>query len=200
METVTGSWLSQLRAQLETKSTRLFARFRSYCSWHALNPLNWSTRTIKVVTATFFTIMLPIYLFIGFMPAPPADAINYPVLSIPSINLDTPVAAVELVDHQLVAPATIAGVYHAAPHKLFLLGHSTTVFQNLHRARLDDQITYDGQTYQITNIITLRKADIDMRALLSVEASDTIVIMTCAGELLDNQDATHRLIVTARAI
>jgi hypothetical protein len=26
---------------------------------------------------------------------------------------------------------------------------------------------------------------------------DTLVLMTCAGELLDNGDATHRLIITA---
>lgn len=177
-----------------------WSSLRSYFSWQALNPLNWSARTVKVVTAAFFTIMLPIYLFIGFLPSTPADALDYPHLSIPSISLDTPVATVELIDHQLTAPATIAGVYRAAPHKLFLLGHSTTVFRDLHRAELGNEFTYDGQTFRITHITTIPKAEISMSTLLKAEEHDTIVIMTCAGELLANQDATHRLIITAIAV
>lgn len=191
---------------MKTTISNFFARLysalrqaRNYFSWHALNPLNWSTRTVKVFVAAFFTIMLPIYLLIGFMPAVPADALNYPRLHIPSIQLDTPVATVELVDHQLTAPATIAGAYYAAPHKVFLLGHSTTVFRQLEHVQLGDHVEYDGQTYHIVQMDTPRKETISMKHLLKAETQDTIVIMTCAGELLENQDATHRLIITAVA-
>ena len=38
---------------------------------------------------------------------------------------------------------------------------------------------------------------IDMDKLLKTSRQDTVVIMTCAGKLLDGGDATHRLIITA---
>jgi sortase (surface protein transpeptidase) len=37
-----------------------------------------------------------------------------------------------------------------------------------------------------------------MKELLKAEDTDTLVLMTCAGELMSNNDATHRLIVTAK--
>ena len=39
-----------------------------------------------------------------------------------------------------------------------------------------------------------------MEEILSPAETNTIIIMTCAGEPLPGQDATHRLIVTATAI
>ena len=39
-----------------------------------------------------------------------------------------------------------------------------------------------------------------MTEILKREEKDTIVIMTCAGELLDGGDATHRFMVTAVAL
>ena len=66
--------------------------------------------------------------------------------------------------------------------------------------KIYDQFTYESKTYQVTNLAILEKANIDMREILAPADQETIVIMTCAGTPLANQDATHRLIVTATAI
>ena len=162
-----------------------------------LNPLFWSKRTIRVFVVAFFTIMLPIYLYIGFQPASSLDLGDYPILDIPSIDLSTPVAEVFLENRELVAPTTIAGIYHANPNKLFIIGHSSTVFKNLHQILAGDVFVYDSQTYKVSASIIVEKSAINMQELLSEAPEKTIIIMTCAGESLPNQDATHRLIITA---
>lgn len=172
-------------------------RLKSYCSWDNLNPLNWSNSEIKMFLISFFAIMLPIYIFIGLQPVPIADAASLPKLSIDSINLETPVTTSELVNRELTVPDRIAGIYTNAENKLFILGHSSTVFKNLEQVQLQDTITYNDTSYTITNIETLAKSDISMLEILKPEAEETLVIMTCAGTPLPNQDATHRLIVTA---
>lgn len=170
-----------------------------FFSLRNLNPLNWSRRATRVFFAGFFLIMLPIYLFIGFQPSLPAEAANYPTLEISSIKLRTPVAPLELVDHQLIAPATIAGSYSQAERKTLIIGHSSTVFETLAKIKMHDTFVYDGQTYRVVNITTEAKADISMSDVLAPAAEDTIIIMTCAGDPLPDQDATHRLLVTAVA-
>ncbi len=176
---------------------RLLKRFRSYCTWENLNPLNWNNSEIKMFLGAFFAIMLPIYIFIGLQPVPTADAASLPKLEIASIGLSTPVETVTLTDRQLIAPDKIAGVYTSAEHKIFILGHSSTVFKKLHQVQVGDTFAYDNVSYRITTIQTLPKSDIDMNEILQAEDRDTIIIMTCAGDPLPNQDATHRLIITA---
>ncbi len=171
-------------------------KFRKYWSWHNLNPLNWSALEVKWFLASFFIIMLPVFFWIGFQPIP-VDAASLPQLQIPSINLETPVTSVQLIDHQLEVPATIAGIYTQAENKLFILGHSSTVFKNLSSVQVGSTLSYDHKTYQIIKTTVVPKADISMRQILQAEAEETIIIMTCAGEPLPHQDATHRLIVTA---
>lgn len=163
-----------------------------------LNPFCWPPRLVKVLAVTFFMIMIPIYLFIGLQPTPLVDAASYPALEIPAINLKTPVASVELIDRQLAVPATIAGVYQPFENKLFIIGHSSTVFQNLDQLEVGQAFSYNGQHFLVTDRIILEKSAISMNALLSDAPDKTIIIMTCAGEPLPNQDATHRLIVTAK--
>lgn len=175
--------------------TRL-RNWRDYWSWHNLNPLNWSIREIEFFLGAFFAIMAPVFLFIGFQPAP-VDATGYPTLAIPSINLETPVTTVELVDRELIAPATIAGIYTPHNTKQFIIGHSSTVFKNLHQTQVDDTFIYNNKTYKITKMETLPKSNIDMSVILQEEPINTIIIMTCAGTPLPHQDATHRLIITA---
>lgn len=173
-------------------------RFKSCCSWENLNPLNWSNSEIKLFLGAFFAIMLPIYIFIGLQPIPIASADSLPHLTINSISLTTPVATVTLTDkHELIAPATIAGVYEAAENKLFIIGHSSTVFAKLDRAKVGDIITYDQHSYTIRELQTLQKSDINMSQILEATPQPTLIIMTCAGIPLPNQDATHRLIITA---
>lgn len=160
-------------------------------------PSNWSERFWRVLAVAFFVIALPIYVFIGFQPATDVEAKNYPQLEIPSIDLQTPVKNLELVNHQLETPASIAGSYSQNPHKTLLIGHSSTVFNNLQNVQLADRITYDEGSYDVTRIETVAKENIDMTELLAASTDDILVIMTCAGEPLPDQDATHRLIVYA---
>lgn len=159
----------------------------------------WSQRYIKIVLAAIALIVLPIYLYIGMQPAVSLDFSSYPVLEIDTIGLATPVAPVELKDHQLTAPDTIAGVYQQQTNKRLIIGHSSTVFQKLSGVAPGDHFTYDESEYIVTTVKTLAKSEIAMSEILAAETKDTIIIMTCAGESLPNQDATHRLLVTAVA-
>ena len=150
----------------------------------------------KIVTL-FYTVAVTTYLILGFQPA---EATHYEIsgeLNIPSINLASDVTTLELENHRLNTPDTIVGSYTKYDSKIFLIGHSTTVFKNLNQVTPGSTIYYNGKTYQITDIKTLAKSEIDMNILLAPEAHNTLVIMTCAGEILANQDATHRFIVTA---
>ena len=168
--------------------------------WYYLNPLRWSRRAIRVFAVGFFVIMLPIYVFIGLQPASVTEALEYHTLVIDSIHLSAPVTEITMNDRKLNAPANIAGIYHSAAHKHFIIGHSATVFKTLHNTSLSDHLTYDGQEYRVTNIEILEKSSVDMFEILKPTEIDTIIIMTCAGDPLPNQDATHRLIITATAI
>ena len=188
--------------EVMSKKRHFWSRWVSYSALvqlRNLNPLNWSQRATRVFFAGFFLIMLPVYIFIGLQPALPAEAANYPTLQIESINLDTPVAPLELADRQLIAPATIAGSYSRAEHKTLIIGHSSTVFSKLERVQNGETFTFNGRVYRITEITTEAKADISMSAILAAAEQDTIIIMTCAGEPLPGQDATHRLLITAVA-
>lgn len=186
------------------KFKRFFATYCRRCwqffvtYYHYLNPFCWSKRLVKVLTTTFFMIMLPIYLFIGLQPAPLVDAASYPSLEIPAIHLKTPVASVELIDRQLAVPATIAGIYQPFANKLFIIGHSSTVFRNLDQLEIGQTFSYDGGQFIITDRKILEKSTISMNEILSDTPEKTIIIMTCAGESLPDQDATHRLIITAK--
>ncbi len=185
------------RANQNQKSLSLACGSHKIRSGLRLNPLRWSGRTLRVFFVTLFMILAPFYFFSGIQPVSSIEAASYPELSIPNINLTTPVAPLEMTERQLIAPATIAGSYSQAENKQFIIGHSSTVFQNLNQSALYQHIYYNDTEYTITSIETLVKADIDMDAILAAADTDTLVIMTCAGTPLPNQDATHRLIVTA---
>ena len=51
--------------------------------------------------------------------------------------------------------------------------------------------------YHVKSIIVKDKGMISMSEVLKAEDQKTLVLMTCAGDYLNNGDATHRLIVTA---
>lgn len=175
-------------------------KLKPYWSWENLNPLNWENSEIKMFLMSFFAIMLPIYIFIGLQPAPIANASDLPQLSIPSIDLETPVTAVNLVNHEFIVPEYIAGFYTQAENKIFLMGHSSTIFKKLDRVKVGETFTYNNTTYRIRNIETLPKSEISMTKILQAEEQETVIIMTCAGTPLPNRDATHRLIISATKI
>lgn len=164
------------------------------------DPFCWSKRTIRVTTVAFFLIFLPLYIFVGMEAASSVDYARFPTLAIPEIDLETPVVTLELQDRQLIAPATVAGSYSQNPNKTLIIGHASTVFQHLNQLNQTDRLRYDNREYQIQTIETFEKTDVNMRQVLAPANTDTIIIMTCAGQPLPNQDATHRLIVTATLI
>lgn len=164
------------------------------------NPFVWSERLIKIITTVFFAITVPVYLFIGLQPATAVDPaeLNYASLNITGINLKTPVQPLSLSDnHELIAPATIAGSFSNHQNKTLIIGHSSTVFKQLNQAKIDNQIIYANSSYTITDITTVEKTKINMNHLLSAANQPTIILMTCAGEPLGGQDYSHRLIITA---
>lgn len=167
---------------------------------HIFNPFSWSVRTVKVVFSAFFMIALPIYLYAGFQSTSHVEAVSYPILEIPSINLSTPVEPLTLDNHELISPATIAGSYQRFENKLFIIGHASTVLQDLDQIQEGDFITYGDDTYQVFLTETIVKSDIDMSSVIGNTPTPVMIIMTCAGTPLPGQDATHRLLVYASKI
>ncbi len=154
----------------------------------------------KYIFVALYFVCFVLFLVIGLRPTFVALATDYDLTGkvlIPSIGLTSDVARLSLTNGKLDTPDTIVGSYQKNPHKIFLFGHSSTVFNDLHLVQLGEQILYNGATYQISNIVIVEKSEIKMNKLLQETPRDTLVIMTCAGELLEGGDATHRLLVTA---
>lgn len=142
-------------------------------------------------------IAVPAFIIIGLQPAGAADTTNLPQLSIPSISLTTPVEQSQLVNRELTVPDRNAAFYSEDPSKILLIGHSATVFSNLKNLQIGDEITYNKDLYHVTNIEQKNKHIINMKDILTPVSKQTIILMTCAGEPLGNNDYTHRLIITA---
>ena len=151
----------------------------------------------KVLIVGYF-VVLAAYLWIGFRPAEAAN--NYDIaaeLSIPSIGLVSDVTELSVNDGKLDTPDTIVGSYTRAQNKTLLIGHSSTVFQNLINVKIGDEIIYGGESYIVTVERLTVKADVNMSEILAPAEEDTIIIMTCDGMMLGGGDATHRFMVTA---
>ncbi|MBO7664904.1 sortase, partial [Candidatus Saccharibacteria bacterium] len=90
----------------------------------------------------------------------------------------------------------IVGSYTQAWNKTLLIGHASTVFADLNLVTVGETVKYDGKEYVISEIALFQKEAVEMDKVLAGAEKDTIIIMTCAGELYGT-DASHRLIVTA---
>lgn len=152
----------------------------------------------RVMFLSIYALMFVVYIIIGLQPA---EASHYYEVSgrldIPSIQLDSDVTALELQEHSLDTPDTIVGSYSQSQNKTLLIGHSTTVFRDLDKVKIGDDVLYNELAYRVNSIEVAQKSEINMTRLLSDSDIDTLVIMTCAGTLLNDGDATHRLIITA---
>ena len=151
----------------------------------------------RIVFIGLYVLAFLVYIIIGLNTV---AAVQYEVsgqLTIPSIDLYSDVTNLEYNGQKLETPDTIVGSYSQAKNKTLLIGHSTTVFSNLNQIELGASIEYNGQAYRVIAIDMMPKDEISMQKLLTGAEHDTIVVMTCAGELFDNGDATHRLIITA---
>ena len=142
--------------------------------------------------------ILPVYILIGLQPATATSGIaSSQNLNIPSLQISSPVQQLTLEDNRLNTPDTIVGSYQQSPSTTLLIGHSSTVFQNLAQAQIGQSLQYGGETYLISGIATLAKSDISMRQVLKGRSQPTLILMTCAGEPTGDQDYSHRLMITA---
>ncbi|MBR2840179.1 sortase [Candidatus Saccharibacteria bacterium] len=144
-----------------------------------------------------YVLFFGIYIIVGLQPVQATNYVKSAELEIPSIGLVSDVAETELKEYKLETPDEIVGSFTKAENKTLLIGHSTTVFQNLDEVKLGDEIIYDGKVYTVKKTVWSVKERVHMGELIKREKEDTLVIMTCAGEMLRNGDATHRLIITA---
>ncbi len=128
--------------------------------------------------------------------APAAPANTAGRLYIPSIGLNTPVQTVRLQNHDIPVPATIAGAYSQATNKTLLVGHTPGVFTNLKYLRAGQTFSYNNHTYRIQSVQNLAYAEVNMASILASAAQETVVLMTCAGQIYGTT-ATHRLVIVA---
>lgn len=161
-------------------------------------------RFFKLVFSLLYLILTPILIYQAINQFSYAIEINSATshLKIPTINLSTPVKIVHRTTTSIDVPDHIAGLYQKTNHLKLILGHSSTIFTNLHQVNLNDTINLDQTTYIITDKKTLEKSAIDMKQLLAPDPNSptTLILMTCAGTLIADQDYTHRLIITAQKI
>ena len=151
----------------------------------------------KVVFTVLYFVCFVAYLVVNLRTV---EAKAYDVatnLMIPSIGLSSDVTELTLVDGELKTPDTIVGSYRRAANKTLLIGHSSTIFQELNKVDVGDKIFYDGTIYYIVGAETIEKSEVNMGAVLAKAPRQTLVVMTCAGQDLGGGDATHRLLVTA---
>ena len=137
-----------------------------------------------------------IWLFVGLQPA---EAKTYDIsneLQIPSIVLTSDVTNLKLENGELKTPENLVGSYTRGGTTL-LIGHSTTVFQNLQDVKIGDEVDFGDSVYNIYSTETVAKSDISMNQLLESSDEPQLILMTCAGELYDNGDSTERLIIKA---
>lgn len=158
---------------------------------------SWDAR--KIVVVGYFALLL-VYLLIGLTPARAAEYEAATEMRISKIGLVTDVVPMQIERGVLTTPDSVVGSYSRALNKTFLVGHSSDVFSGLELVEVGDEIVYDLVSYTVKKVEVLKKSEINMDLLLLPEYKDTIVVMTCAGEMLSGGDATHRLIITAEAL
>ena len=153
----------------------------------------------RKIVIPLYAVCFVVYLIFGLTPTS-AGATYYEIsgnLEIPAIDLNSDVTTLNIEDHQLKTPRTIGGSYSRSENKTLLIGHSSTVFSKLDQIWVGDIVNYNGYSYLVKDIIVDKKENINMRELLRAAETDTLIIMTCAGNDLEDGDATHRLIITA---
>lgn len=143
-----------------------------------------------------FVLIFGVYIWFGLQPAEAAHT-RRPSLSIPALGIESDVVETEIINGKLEVPSTLAASYSRNENKTLIYGHSTSVFEKLDNINIGDAIVYNDRTYHVTDITVVKKEDINMYEILSYEDEETIVLMTCDGELYDGGGASHRLIVTA---
>ena len=154
----------------------------------------------------FYSVFIPSFLYFGLTEVSSSatyaaeSATASESLKIPALDLSAPVTVIQKQGADLISPDQIAGVYHSAQNKSFIIGHSSTIFKDLKNLKEDNEIIYNNAAYKITSIRTLAKSEISMPEILKPEDTPTVVLMTCAGTSLGGHDYSHRIIVTATKV
>ena len=151
----------------------------------------------RYVFIGLFCFCLLVYIVVGLQPAGAAGYQISGEFFVPKIGLKSDVTTLDMHDRKLDTPDDIVGSFSQHPNKTLLIGHSTTVFRDLGMIRLGDSLVYNGESYSVEKIEVATKDRIKMGELLKDTDDKTIVVMTCAGRLLGDGEATHRLIITA---
>ncbi len=152
-----------------------------------------------------YALLVPVYFAVGFQPGFSGKVSAYArevqsasgLLEIPSISLSAPVSRVELAGRKLSVPNYIVGKYQSYENKVLLMGHSSTVFADLSKIQAGNEISYDGQVFEVVSKEVREKSEISMKEILRDEEKLTLTLMTCFGEHISGQDYSHRLIVNA---
>ncbi len=158
-------------------------------------PINF--RRMVVV---FFAVFLSIYFIHGFKPS--AEATHYEKsgdIFIPAIGLSSDVTSLKLENHRLNTPNTIVGSFSQNENTILLIGHVSTIFSKLNDVTIGDAIIFNSVEYTVKDIAILPKNKIKMNELLGASEYRTIILMTCHGEQINQNDFEERLIVTAQA-
>lgn len=153
----------------------------------------------KVVGAVYFVTAF-LFLVVGLQPAAAQNYETKAWLRIPKAGLEFGVAEVGTQDNELMVPDELVGSFSQAENKTLLIGHRTTVFNRLGEVMIGDEVDYDGDVYIVSDIEVVLKEEIWMWKILEAAEKPTIVMMTCAGEIFEDGDATKRLIVTAEKV
>ena len=151
----------------------------------------------KATFVLFYCVCFVLFCYIFIRPAVASEYKIDSYLIIPKIDLSSGVTTLSMQNGKLDTPDDIIGSYSITSSKTLLIGHSTTVFDNLHNSNIGDVILYDKNSYTITSKSIMPKNEINMSKILESSARKTIILMTCAGELYEGGDASHRLIVSA---
>lgn len=151
----------------------------------------------RIIFIGIYLFLFAIFGYFGLQPHN-VEANSNLILEAPKINLKSAIKVLKLNnDYTLTSPDHIAGLYYAAENNTFIIGHSSTIFGNLHNLKLNDQIKLDNHTYKITNLYIQNKNSISMSKVLEPKSIPTLTLMTCHGEKIAENDYTERLIITA---
>ena len=155
----------------------------------------------RAIFVSVYAVFLAVYIIVGLQPVSATSTTQIiSTLSIPSIDLEANVTKLTLKDKELQIPDDIVGEFHTSKKNHLLLGHSTTIFKNLENLDVGDTIYYGDNRYIVSTEGIKDKDQVNMKELLKNTGAEKITLMTCAGELLENQDATRRLIITAEKV
>ena len=152
----------------------------------------------RISLSLFVCLSLGVYIYIGLQPIRVEAQQNR--LTIPSIELTTPVEDLERLGNTLIAPEVVAGAYQENPGKTLIIGHSSTVFKRLVEIEVGESLEYDGSLYRVSGRQILPKSEVQMDELVRADGKAGLVLMTCAGEHFSGDDYSHRLIIVAQSL